>query len=152
MYRTNKVSLHYLFSACVVLLFLGLIHWLNSETEVERARNFFIEYRWLVIQGEKGKAKALFDSVLTTGGDEPIDKIWLPLVQFQEDGYSKLINYSRLLAGDTEREATYAEISYLISRSPEEFQDKLKDYYLTDLLRIPDVRKDLVEKYGLMMD
>ncbi len=134
---------------CIILLCLGFSYWLVSETEVERARNFYVEYGWIRIQEKHKEADKLYEEVLARGGDEPIDQVWHPLVLSQEDGYDKLINYSRLLAGDTEREATYAEIYNLIERSPKEFRDNLKVYYLIELQEIPHVRIDLLRQHNL---
>lgn len=152
MKNTNKFYLSHIIFVGILLIFAGFTYWLISESEPERASNFFHEYKLLVIQGKSKEAEILFDEALSHGDDSQLDEIWLPLVLSQEDGYDKLINYSRLLAGNTEREATYEEISNLITRSPKDFQENLKEYYLVELLEIPDVRIDLLRKFDLYVE
>ena len=152
MKNTNKFYLSHIIFVGILLIFAGFTYWLISESEPERASNFFHEYKLLVIQGKSKEAEILFDEALSHGDDSQLDEIWLPLVLSQEDGYDKLINYSRLLAGNTEREATYEEISNLITRSPKDFQENLKEYYLVELLEIPDVRIDLLRKSDLYVE
>ncbi len=97
-----------------LLLCAGFSYWLVNESEAERAQRFNREYDLLLLQNKHQQAGELFMDVLSEGGDAPLDEVWLPFVLMQTDGYAILTNYSRILAGNPDREATYEEISNLI--------------------------------------
>ena len=90
--------------------------------------------------------------VLSEGGDAPLDEVWLPLVLMQTDGYARLTNYRRILAGNPDREATYEEISNFILNAPQSFHDELKGHYFAVLIDIPQVRIEWLQKYGLLVE
>jgi hypothetical protein len=58
--------------------------------------------------------------------------------------------YLGLLAGDPEREETYAEIAAVIDSFSEEFPTEDKIRYLTALKAIKGVDNKLLEKYDLL--
>ena len=147
--KRNRVCLGHVLLFCSVLSGIGFSYWLATESESEKARNFYVEYKRLLLKDQIKQAREFHKNTLAIGGDTPLDEAWLPLVQVQEDGYDKLANYVRILAGNTEREASYEEIAILIKKSPKSFQDNLKIQYLIALNTIPKVRSDFLEKYGL---
>ena len=138
--------------ASTIFASAGFVYWLIAETEAEKATNFYEQYKRLVLKDEVKKAQKLHKEVLTAGGDSPLNEIWLPLVQAQEDGYDKLSYYVRILAGNPEREATYEEIAELISNSPPSFNEELKDIYLKELYEVPNIRRDYIKKFGLKIE
>ncbi len=149
-----RVPFGYILLVATALTCVGFGYWLVSDSEAEKVTRFFIEYKELNLRNKVDEARKLHQRVLSTGGndDEPLDEVWLPLVQALEDGYDKLSFYVRILAGDTEREATYEEIANLISRAPQAFNQELKKIYINELYEVPKVRLDLLEKYGLHAD
>ncbi len=133
-----------------LLLCAGFSYWLVNESEAERAQRFNREYDLLLLQNKHQQAGELFMDVLSEGGDAPLDEVWLPFVLMQTDGYAILTNYSRILAGNPDREATYEEISNLIINAPRSFHDELKGHYFAALIDIPQVRLEWLQKYGLV--
>ena len=81
-----------------------------------------------------------------------MNPIWTPLVRAQGNGYVQLQYYVRILAGDPDRRATYEEIANLIETAPDAFHAEVKPIYLADIASVPGVRKDLLEKYGLLIE
>ncbi len=135
-----------------ILASASLGYWLASKTEGEKAADFYRQYTRLILKNEITEARKLHKQALSAGGDLPLTEIWLPLVQAQDDGYDKLYYYLRILAGNKDREETYEEIAELISRSPQAFNEELKNKYLEALYEIPGIRRDFIEKYGLQKD
>lgn len=139
-----------IFLSSSLLLCAGFSYWLVNETEAERAQRFHREYDLLRLQEKHQQAGELFMDVLSVGGDAPLDEVWLPLVLVQADGYARLTNYSRILAGNPDREATYEEISNFIVNAPQSFHDELKGHYFAALIDIPQIRIEWLQKYGLV--
>lgn len=150
MKRNNRLGLEYIVFLAVILLATGFSYWLFVETEAERAQRFHRGYEFLLLQNKTDQAGQLFSEALYDENGTPLNEIWLPLVVMQQDGYGKLINYTRILAGNVNREATYEEISNLIKNAPSEFHNELKSHYFTEILEIPRVRKEFLIKYDLI--
>lgn len=146
----NGLLSGYIALSCSLLLCGGFGYWIVAESEAERMQKFQRQFEFLLLQNKIQQAGELFMDVLSEGGGAPLDEMWLPMVLMQQDGYEKLINYTRILAGNTNREATYEEISNLIKNAPEDFHTDLKQHYFDELAEIPMVRKDWLQNYGLM--
>ena len=144
------IDFGYVLLAVTLVVSVGFSYWLLAESEAEQVTRFYRQYERLTLEGKLSEARELHNRVLSTGDSEELGEIWLPLVQAQEDGYDKLSNYLRILAGNTQREATYNEIADLIARAPESFLQGSKSDYIEMLNEIPFVAKELLGKYGLL--
>lgn len=150
--KRNKLCMGHVLLVSSVLIVAGFSYWLAAKSEEEKAHDFYVEYKRLILKDQIQQARKFHNNILSAGGDAPLSEAWLPLVQAQEDGYDKLANYVRMLAGNTEREASYEEIADLIRRSPQSFQGELKNQYLIALNAISQVRSDLLQKHGLIVE
>ncbi len=96
-------------------------------------------------------AKELRSETLASIFADKIGREWLSVIQEEPDGYVKLRLYSRLLAGNPDREATYKEIAEVMDAATEEFPIAEKNNYLESLKIIAGIRHELLEKYGLLI-
>lgn len=125
--------------------------WLFQESDDERLHRVFIEHDKLVLQGKRKQAHQVLVSAITEETDGPLDPIWLPLVRATGNGYAQLSYLIRVIEAAPEREMTYKEIANLIEVAPQSFHDEVKQRYLNDLNEVAAVRKDYLEKYGLVL-
>ncbi|MDJ0882436.1 MAG: hypothetical protein QNJ56_12370 [Gammaproteobacteria bacterium] len=151
MQNLKKVCPSYIILVTVVFLSAGFGAWLYQKNDDELARDFYKQYSRLILKGERAKAKEFHNQILAVGGNEALSETWLPLVQAQPDGYDKLTNYIRLLKGNTEREATYEEIAALLINAPASFKGDIKKQYLQSLNDIPNIKRELLVKYQLLI-
>jgi hypothetical protein len=126
-------------------------HWIISDSPDEKVHQIFVQHDKLLLQGKRKEAHALFANALSAEGKGPLNPIWLPFVRAQGNGYVQLEYYVRILAGDPNRRATYAEISGLIENAPETFHTQIKPTYLADIAAVAGVRQELLQEYGLLL-
>lgn len=116
-------------------------------------RRVFLEHESLELQGRSDEAVALFERALADVDNAgALDPVWLPFIRMRLNGYEQLEYFARVLAGDPDREMTYAEIADLIKFAPEAFHREIKRRYLTELAAIPEVREEWLEKYHLSVE
>lgn len=135
------------FSICICTVFTL---WLYQDTDVEKYIDYLSEYRRLHLY-ERFEDASRYRSETLTGitGDE-LDEIWLSTVQEEPDSILKLELYLRLLKGSPEREASYKEIAGLINSLADKNQITEKELYIKKLKAVPNVQKNLLEKYDLL--
>ena len=142
---TGNITL--ILSTLVLLIFM---YWLFTKTEDELARDFYIKINQLTLTGNQVLARQLQQEQLLEGGDNPLDTVWLNLVQSQENGYDQLLGYLRLLKSNPDREASYLEIANIIKDAPPSFKSSGEKTYLSKLFSIENIRIDLLNQYGLI--
>ncbi len=149
-YQLKSINFGYVLLTTTLLTIAAFSYYLLSESEAERLSRFYKTYDSLVLAGKIDEAQKLQSQVLAIGSDLPLDETWLPLVQAQRNGYDKLSNYLRILAGNTQREETYKEISELIAKAPDTFNRETKSIYIKELNELPFVERLFLKKYGLV--
>lgn len=146
----DGLCLSHLFLACSIVVSTGFAYWLYKDTDIEKFLYFTSETKRLTFYKQYEEDLQLRRDILNDIYDDEIDIIWLPFVQDLPEGYTKFEMYLGLLAGDPEREETYAEIAAVIDSFSEEFPTEDKIRYLTALKAIKGVDNKLLEKYDLL--
>jgi len=150
MLHKDGLCLSYLLLACSIVISAGFAYWLYNDTDMEKFLHFTSETKRLTFNEQYEEDLKLRSEVLNDIYSDEIDIIWLPFVQDLPEGYTKFEMYLGLLAGDPEREETYAEIAAVIDSFSEEFPTEDKIRYLAALKAIKGVDNDLLEKYDLL--
>jgi len=150
-FHKDGLCLGHLLLACSIVVSTGFAYWLYKDTDIEKFLYFTSETKRLTFYKQYEEDLQLRYEILNDIYDDEIDIIWLPFVQDLPEGYTKFEMYLGLLAGDPEREETYAEIAAVIDSYSEEFPTEDKIRYLTALMAIKGVDNELLEKYGLLI-
>jgi len=136
---------------CTIFICIGFVNWITSDSDLDKLSKFYLEYNRLHIYERYEEADNLRFKVLTENSQQgQLDEIWLPVVMELENGYWKLEWYLRILAGNPDREASYAEIVKILDSAPKGDQIK-KNRYLKSLKEIVGIHHDLLQKYGLLI-
>jgi len=149
-FHKDGLCLSHLFLAFSIVVSSGFAYWLYKDTDMEKFLNFTKQSWRLIFHEQYEEELVLRSKVLNDIYSDEIDPIWIPFVQDLPNGYSKLEMYIGLLAGDVEREASYAEIAAAIDSFPEGLHIENKYSYLKTLEEIIDVRHDFLKKYNLL--
>jgi len=151
MVHKDGLCISYLILACSIFVCSGFAYWLYMDSDIEKLRDYRFGYNRLILYERLDDAKKFRSETLASIFDDEIDIVWLPVIYSEIDGYAKLQLYSRLLAGNPDREAIYKEIAAVIDTATEEFSIKERTRYLTALKEIKGVHNVLLEKYGLLI-
>ena len=150
MSHKDSLCLGDLMLVCSIIISSGFTYWLYKDTDMEKFLNFKKQSWRLIFHEQYEEELKLRSKILNDIYSDEIDPIWIPFVQDLPNGYSKLEMYIGLLAGDVEREASYAEIADAIDTFPEGLHINDKYSYLKTLEEIKDVRQDFLAKYKLL--
>ncbi len=123
--------------------------WIVSKDDDDLVHDALKDYGRMVVFEKRSEGYTQLQEILANQPDGPLDPIWLQLVRINRNGYEKLGYYLRILEDDTERKLTYREIANFLELAPDVFHDEVKDRYLGDMSRIPGIRRDWLEEYGL---
>ncbi len=150
--KTEKDSLcvSYLVLAIAIFICTGFALWLYQDTDMEKYIDYTREYRRLHLYDRFEDASKYNSDVLAGLTGDELDEIWLSTVQGERDPNLKLESYLRLLKGNPEREASYKEIADLINSLIDKDQINEREQYIKRLKAIPNIQKNLLEKYGLL--
>jgi hypothetical protein len=146
----NGICLSYLLLGCSIFICSGFAYWLYIESDIEKIRNYRFESNRLIDHDQLDEYKKFHTETLESIFDDEIDQIWWYVIREAENGFVKLQLYSRLLAGNPDREDIYKEIAALLDIAPEEFSNEDRTKYLNSLKEIKGIRNVLLEKYSLL--
>ena len=146
----TKIGIGECLLLATVLITSSFAYWIVAESDDDKVHSVIKRYDRLYMAERFEEATTLFSDTLSKTGDGPLDPIWIPMVRGNRNGYVQITFYKRILAAEPERESTYQAIANLIEFAPDSFQKEVKQRYLQALLSIPNVRKDYLEKYGLL--
>jgi len=149
--KKDGLCVSYLILACSIFICFVVTYWLYTESDVAKLRDYRFGYNRLITFEQVEDAKKFRSETVNDIYDDEIDIIWLPFVQDLPEGSAKLEMYLGILAGEPEREASYAEIAAAIDSFPEEYTIKERTRYLTALSEISGVHEELLKKYGLLI-
>ncbi len=136
---------------CSLLISTYFFYWVFAENDDDQVHDAVVAYEKLQIRGKSDEAFKLMNDIWASKDDGPLDPIWLQLVSAKSNGYERLGYYLRILEGDPDREATYGEIANFIEIAPKAFHDEVKFRYLDDMSKISGIRRDWLQKYGLVL-
>ncbi len=136
---------------CSLLISTYFFYWVFAENDDDQVHDAVVAYEKLQIRGKSDEAFKLMNDIWASKDDGPLDPIWLQLVSAKSNGYERLGYYLRILEGDPDREATYSEIANFIEIAPKAFHDEVKSRYLNDMSKISGIRRDWLQKYGLVL-
>lgn len=147
----DGLCISYLILICSIFICSGFAYWLYLDSDIVKLRNYQFKHNTLLLYERFDDDKKFRSETLVSIFDDEIDEIWWNVIYSANDGYVKLRLYSRLLAGNTDREAIYKEIADTMDSANEEFSIKERTRYLIALKEIKGVHDDLLEKYGLLI-
>jgi len=151
MLNKDGLCVSYLILACSIFICSGFAYWLYLDSDIMKLRDYRFKHDTLLLYERFDDDKKLRSETLVSIFDDEIDEIWWNVIYSADDGYVKLRLYSRLLAGNPDREAIYQEIADTMDSATEEFSIKERARYLTALKEIKGVHNVLLEKYGLLI-
>ena len=151
MLNKDGLCVSYLILACSIFICSGFAYWLYLDSDIMKLRDYRFKHDTLLLYERFDDDKKLRSETLVSIFDDEIDEIWWNFIYSADDGYVKLRLYSRLLAGNPDREVIYKEIAALMDSATEEFSIKERARYLTTLKEIKGVHNVLLEKYGLLI-
>ncbi len=151
MLNKDGLCVSYLILACSIFICSGFAYWLYLDSDIVKLRDYRFKHQTLLLYERFDDAKKFRSETLVSIFDDEIDEIWWNFIYSADDGYVKLRLYSRLLAGNPDREVIYQEIAGTMDSATEEFSIKERARYLTALKEIKGVHNVLLEKYGLLV-
>lgn len=151
MLNKGGLCVSYLILACSIFICSGFAYWLYLDSDIMKLRDYRFKHDTLLLYERFDDDKKLRSETLVSIFDDEIDEIWWNVIYSADDGYVKLRLYSRLLAGNPDREVIYQEIAGTMDSATEEFSIKERARYLTILKEIKGVHNVLLEKYGLLI-
>lgn len=151
MFGKEGLCVSYIILACSILICSWFAFWLYTDSDIEKLRDYHAGYNMLLLYERFEDAKKFHSEMLASIYDDRIDEIWWDLIDGAENGYAKLQLYSRLLAGNPDREKIYKDIATILGVATEEFSTKEKTKYLASLKEIRGVHIDWLEKYELVL-
>ncbi|MCH8845735.1 MAG: hypothetical protein IIC11_03220 [Proteobacteria bacterium] len=151
MLNKDGLCVSYLILACSIFICSGFAYWLYLDSDIVKLRDYRFKHQTLLLYERFDDAKKLRSETLVSIFDDEIDEIWWNFIYSADDGYVKLRLYSRLLAGNPDREIIYQEIAGTMDSATEEFSIKERARYLAALKEIKGVHNVLLEKYGLLV-
>ena len=150
MVHKDGLCISYFILACSIFVCSGFAYWLYMDSDIEKLSDYHFGYNRLILYERLDDAKKFRSETLASIFDDEIDIVWLPVIYSEIDGYAKLQLYSRLLAGNPDREAIYRDIADIMDAATEDFSIKERTRYLTRLKATKGVHNVLLEKYGLL--
>lgn len=151
MLNKDGLCVSYLILACSIFICSGFAYWLYLDSDIVKLRDYRFKHQTLLLYERFDDDKKFRSETLVSIFDDEIDEIWWNFIYSADDGYVKLRLYSRLLAGNPDREVIYQEIAGTMDSATEEFSIKERARYLTALKEIKGVHNVLLEKYGLLV-
>lgn len=151
MLNKDGLCVSYLILACSIFICSGFAYWLYLDSDIVKLRDYRFKHQTLLLYERFDDDKKFRSETLVSIFDDEIDEIWWNFIYSVDDGYVKLRLYSRLLAGNPDREVIYQEIAGTMDSATEEFSIKERARYLTALKEIKGVHNVLLEKYGLLV-